>query len=274
MNFNHHHHQHAPKRRVHAGLGLLVLAVLTAGLVAGGTIPRTDAALQEGGPGRQVQIGQDDDNIDNAIIHPPGTVANQSLNNTDILLGGNGNDVQIGLLGSDVMDGGSGDDIQVGGPEGGVAPNSDIMFGGPGNDVNLWAPGDGSDAFLGGSGRDALVFGVTDRDVDGVPILSGPVRGFPGGVPTANVSGMGGFCTLEPVTDPTLGYEFLVRFFVRATGNLAVTIRVTDVEQVFCNSQVGGEITFADLTADNPAFVVVPLAEVSRLNEIVGLMIR
>jgi hypothetical protein len=85
---------------------------------------------------------------------------------------------------------------------------------------------------------------------------------------------MGGFCTLEPVTDPTLGYEFLVRFFVRATGNLAVTIRVTDVEQVFCNSQVGGEITFADLTADNPAFVVVPLAEVSRLNEIVGLMIR
>ena len=38
------------------------------------------------------------------------------------------------------------------------------MFGGPGNDVNLWAPGDGSEAFLGGPGLDAIVFGTTDRE--------------------------------------------------------------------------------------------------------------
>jgi Ca2+-binding RTX toxin-like protein len=259
--------------RHHRSLRLLLWPTVVAALIATGGVSPTQAGLQDGGAGHDVVVGRDDDNVDNPVIHPPGTAANQSLNNADILLGGHGNDVLIGLLGSDFLDGGPGDDILVGGPEGGVAPNSDIQFGGSGRDVALWAPGDGSDAFLGGSGRDALVFGVTDR-VGGVPVLSPPVRGYPGGVPTANVSGMGGFCTLERVTDPSLGYEFLVRFFVRATGLLAVTIRVTDVEQVFCASEAGGEITFADLTEDDPAFAVVSLADVARLNETVALMIR
>lgn len=61
---------------------------------------------------------------------------------------------------------------------------------------------------------------------------------------------------------------------MRATGNLAVTIRVTDVEQVFCASEAGGEITFADLTDDTPPFAVVSLDEVAQLNTIVRLMIR
>jgi len=188
-------------------------------------------------------------------------------------VGGSGNDVLIGLLGSDVLVGGPGNDILIGGTEQGVAPNSDIIWGGEGNDISIWAPGDGSDAFLGGQGRDAQIFGVIDR-VSNVPTLTGTAPGFPHGVPTANVSGQGGFCTLERVEEPSLGYDFLVRFFVRAGGALAVTVRLSEVEQVFCTSQAGGQITFADLTVDDPQFVVVTLDEVVRLNRTVARIIR
>ena len=232
------------------------------------------AALLEGGNRAEVLTGLDDDNLNNPIIQPAGVAANQSLNNTDVILGEDKNDVLLGLLGSDVMDGGAGKDIIVGGTEQATAPNSDIMFGGSGNDVNVWAPGDGSEAFLGDRGsKDALVFGVIDR-VNNVPTLSDPRRDFPEGVPTAEVTNSGGFCTLEEVTDESLGYEFLARFFVRATGNLAVTVRVTDVEQVFCTSQAGGAITFADLTERNPAFVEIPANQVDDLNETVDRIIR
>jgi hypothetical protein len=146
------------------------------------------------------------------------------------------------------------------------------MFGGQGDDVSLWAPGDGSEAFIGGQGLDALVFGVTDRNA-GVPVLSSPVDGFPFGVPTANVSGQGGFCTVE-AAPANSGYEFLVKFFARATGNLAVTVRTREVEQVFCTSVAGGAITFADLTQGAPDFVIVAPDQVQALNPLVGSMIR
>jgi hypothetical protein len=248
----------------------LLAAVMTG--VLGWPVP-TQAALIEGGKLAQVLIGADDDNLTNPTIQPAGVAANQSLNNTDVLEGGGGNDVLIGLLGSDVMLAGPGNDIIVGGPDPG-APNSDIMIGGPGNDVSLWAPGDGSEAFIGGPGTDALVFGVTDRS-SGRPVLSSPVTelGFPFGVPTANVSGQGGFCRID-AADPASGYDYLVRFFVRATGNLAVTLRVRDVEQVFCTSTAGGAITFADLTDAAPAFVIVSQGQAESLNPIVGAMIR
>src|SRR5215217_3304256 len=136
------------------------------GLLLGPARP-TQAALVEGGRSHELLIGFDDDNQANALIQA-GAVANQSLNRTDILEGGQGDDVMFGLNGNDVMDGGPSDDIILGGPDGGAAPggppNSDIMFGGRGNDVNLWAPGDGSEAFIGGPGVDALIFGATDRD--------------------------------------------------------------------------------------------------------------
>lgn len=242
-----------------------------------GSVQPLQAAFIEGGSGPDVVIGQDDDNLNNPTIQPPGVPANQSLNNTDILEGDGGNDVVIGLLGNDVLHGGPGDDILIGGTEQGSTPNSDIIFGEQGNDINIWAPGDGSDAFIGGPGRsDALVFGVIDRapqDGQIVPTLTGTAPDFPQGVPTANVSGQGGFCTLEQVDD-SLGYEFLVRFFVRVTGVLAVTIRTSEVEQVFCTSLAGGQIAFADLTVANPAFVDVTLEEVKRLNHRVARIIR
>jgi RTX calcium-binding nonapeptide repeat (4 copies) len=252
-------------------LGALLVSVLLGTWI--GPLQLLQAAFIEGEGGPDVLIGRDDDNVDNPIIQPEGAV-NQSLNNTDILEGKAGNDILIGLLGNDVLHGGPGGDILIGGPEGAGPPNSDIIFGDEGNDVNIWQAGDGSDAFIGGQGRDAMVFGTMDRDTNNVPILSAPVPGYPHGVPTANVSGQGGFCTLEPVDDPSLGYEFLVRFFVRATGNLAVTIRLAEVEQVFCTSQAGGQITFADLTQADPQFVVVTLEEVEKLNQTVAQIIR
>jgi hypothetical protein len=110
----------------------------------------------------------------------------------------------FGLNGNDVMEGGPGADIILGGPDGGTPPggppNSDIMFGGPDNDLNLWAPCDGSEAFIGGPGLDAIIFGSTDREAVADPttgvrlptLLSG-VPGFPQGIPTADVSGLANF---------------------------------------------------------------------------------
>jgi hypothetical protein len=265
------------------GLSALSAGVLVAllGFILGPAHP-TQAALVEGGKGPQLLIGFDDDNQANALIQA-GAGANQSLDRTDILDGGPGNDVMFGLNGDDVMDGGPGDDIILGGPDGGAAPggppNSDIMFGGPGNDVNLWAPGDGSEAFIGGPGLDAIVFGATDRDAiadpaTGVrlPRLFFGVPGFPQGIPTADVSGLGNFCTVE--TSPSPGYQYLVRFRSAATRNIIVTVRVKDVEQVFCTDQNGGSIAFADLASPSPAFDAVSLAEVQTLNPLVGAMIR
>lgn len=227
----------------------------------------------------EVLIGQDDDNVDNPLIQPIGTGPNQSLNNADILLGEGGCDVLIGLLGNDVVDGGDGNDITIGGteqfdPDG--FGNKDVMLGGDGNDINMWAPGDGSDAFLGGrGGRDAQIFGLIDRDANNVPTLT-PVNGVfkKTGVPTADVSGSPGFCRLEYVGDTHLGFDFLIRFFVRATGDLAVTIRLKDVEQVFCTSEYGGQITFADLTDDHPQFVEVDAYQIEEINRTVAQIIR
>ena len=64
-------------------------------------------------------------------------------------------------------------------------------------------------------------------------------------------------CTIEPSPLPT--YDYLVRFR-GPTGNIVVTVRVREVEQVFC-SQDGG-IAVADLTQRSPVFVPVSLQQV------------
>jgi hypothetical protein len=256
----------------------LLVAVL--GMVLGPAHP-IQAALSEAGKGPQLLIGRDDDNIDNTDIQA-GAAANQSLNRTDILDGGPGNDVIFGLNGNDAIEGGPGSDIILGGPDGGAAPggppNSDIMFGGPDNDVNLWAPGDGSEAFVGGPGLDAVVFGATDREAIPdpttnvrLPRLLFGVDGFPQGIPTADVSGLVQHCTVE--RSPSAGYDYLVRFRAPA-GTIIITVRVGGVEQFFCPSKDGAGIAFADLTAPAPAFVDVAQQEVETLNPLVAAMIR
>ena len=234
---------------------------------------RARRLLVTGSDAAAVLFGRDDDNVNNARIQPANVTANQSMNNGDVLVGGAGNDVIVGLLGSDVISAGAGNDIIIGGPEQGTAPNSDVMFGDEGNDINIWAPGDGSELFVGGTGRDALVFGVIDKNASNIPTSAGPAPGF-AHIPSANVSGQGGFCAIERVDDPALGFEFLVRFVSRATGNLLVTVRVREVEEVFCTSQLGGQITYADLTQANPQLAVISLSQVLQINNTVGRIIR
>jgi hypothetical protein len=264
------------------GLPTLSASVLAAMIgVVPGPAHSIQAARLDGGRGPQLLIGRDDDKIENVAIQA-GAATNQSLDRTDVIEAGQGNDVIFGLNGDDVIDGGQGQDIILGGPDGGAAPggppNSDIMFGGQGDDVNLWAPGDGSEAFIGGPGLDALVFGATDREAvpdpqTGVrlPTLLSGVEGFPQGIPTADVSGLPQHCSVE--RSPSPAYDFLVRF-LGPTGNIIVTVRVKGVEQFFCPSQLGAGIAFADLTLASPTFVDVSQNEVESLNPLVGAMIR
>jgi hemolysin type calcium-binding protein len=274
-------HHLLPTTRSGISFAAAALAAACVGLIFG-PVRSTQAASSEGAKGPQLIVGLDDDRQDNAAVQA-GAAANQSLNRTDVLEGGPGNDVIFGLNGNDVIDGGPGRDIILGGPDGGPAPggppNSDIMFGGPGDDVNLWAPGDGSEAFIGGPGRDAIIFGATDRDavadpVTGVrlPTLAFSVPEFPHGIPTADVSSLPNFCTLE--ASPIRGYDFLVRFRGRAAGNIIVTVRLRDVEQVFCTDPAGGGLAFANLTEPSPSFVPVAPLQVETLNRLVAAMIR
>ena len=68
-------------------------------------------------------------------------------------------------------------------------------------------------------------------------------------------------------------FDYLVRFRA-AAGNIVVTVRVSEVEQVFCSSQGGAGIAFADLTLASPVFLDILQQEVEILNPLVGAMIR
>ncbi|MEL7023969.1 MAG: hypothetical protein AAGL69_09505 [Pseudomonadota bacterium] len=258
-----------------ASVTVMLATTMSTSVWAGAQVGEADACAGVS----EVLIGLDNDNVSNPLIQPIVPPPNQSLNNADILQGEDGCDVLIGLQGNDVLTGGEGQDIMIGGteqfdPEG--FGNRDVMIGGEGNDINIWAPGDGSDAFLGGAGsRDAMIFGLIDRDANNVPTLAPVVGTFSEtGVPTANVTGSPGFCRLEDVRDTDLGFDYLVRFFVRSTGNLAVTIRLRDVEQVFCTSESGGAITFANLRKRYAQFVEIAPGDVQRKNKVVSQIIR
>lgn len=252
-----------------------IAAAALCSLIGSGTSGTAHAAFVTGTNGADLLFGHDDDSQANEQIQPPGAV-NQSLDKADVVDGGGGDDVLVGLAGSDVLLGGTGNDILVGGTEQGAAPNSDTMIGGDGNDIALWRGGDGSEAFIGGRGNaDALIFGNIDRDASNIPVISATNgRHAKTGIPTADVTNQGGWCELERVQDPDAGYQFLIRFFVRATGNLAVTMRTVDVEEVYCTSVAGGHITFADLTAPDPVFVEVALDDVKQIDPTVGKIIR
>jgi hypothetical protein len=136
-------------RRAASAIALAALATLALAATALGAFQGNELTR-----GSLVLIGADDDNTSNPTIQPPGVNANQSLRNGDFQQGGQGADVLIGRLGPDVQIAGKGDDVLVGGTEGGsdvtAFPPIDFADGGLGNDVAIWAPGDGSDAFIGG----------------------------------------------------------------------------------------------------------------------------
>ncbi len=233
-----------------AFLGLL--AIFAALLVV--TSNSAHAALQPGTPAGDVIIGRDNDNAANTFIQPANVAAKQHLDNTDVLEGGFGGDLLIGMLGSDVVDGGAGVDILVGGVENFVAPNSDVIRGGPDNDINIWAPGDGSDLFAGNTGHDVQLFAPIVLE-NGKPQL---FHDAPSNrrVPHVSIDNKPQFtCTIEAVpAAQQLGVQFITRFF--ANGNLAVTVRQQDVEWVLCPSPNPGKVLVADLTSSQPTTFV------------------
>jgi hypothetical protein len=139
--------------------------------------------------------------------------------------------------------------VIVGGTERGsdvaAFPPSDVAYGGTGNDAFIWAPGDGSDAFVGGEPRGRAGRRDADTLILGTMLLkpgdnSQPrlFRGRFGRLPRTFVSDrelpatigdspavppIKGFCEIVRPRQG-LGYDYLVRFFVEATGQQAVTI--------------------------------------------------
>jgi hypothetical protein len=222
-----------------AAAALAFWAVTAAGTVAPGT------------PGKDVTTGLDSDNASNAFIQPPGVVAPQHMNNTDVLFGRGNDDLLIGNLGNDVPVGGGGDDILVGGPEHGVSPNSDVLLGDGGDDVNIWAPGDGSDAYVGDRGYDTMIF---------APFVTRPngslkLEWFHGRkVPRVEITNQPEFsCQIVKVPpSQQMGEQFLVRFEVNDV--IVATVRQRDVERLLCPSLYGNRAVVADLTRAHPTF--------------------
>ncbi len=140
-----------PGRRLGIGLVASVLALSAVAVSA-------NATVRPGTPAKDVTVGADNDNANNTFIQPPGVAAKQHMENTDLLFGRDNDDLLIGKLGSDTLLGGAGSDITVGGPEAFATPNSDVMDGEDGADINIWAPGDGSELYVGERGYDVQVF--------------------------------------------------------------------------------------------------------------------
>lgn len=182
----------------------------------------------------------------------PGGAPNQSLRAGDVLLGSAADELLIGGLGVDVLAGNDGDDVIIGGTEDfnssvdgdeRGSDNRDRAFGGAGNDIFIWAPGDGSDFFDGGSGTDVVIFGVVgelrdaDGSVDGAPFFNvnppntNGSQDFDGvflqpdsNLPLTRVSESPGFCTvLDQSTNAAeleaLNLDHLIRFSLRAIAN-------------------------------------------------------
>lgn len=234
------------------------VALVAGALLLGTTVAATSRTFP-GTPGKDVHIGADNDNADNPFIQPPGVVAKQHMDNTDVLFGRGNDDLLIGKLGDDTLLGGAASDILVGGPEKGSQPNSDVLLGDQGPDINIWAPGDGSDAFIGHQGWDSMIFAPFVERANGNLLLT---RSDGRRIPRVAIDEQPAFsCTIVDVpASQNLGFEFLVRFNVNGTP--VVTVRQREVETVYCPSPDAGRALVADLTDHEPEFRSVRLRRV------------
>ena len=237
----------------------MAAVALAATSVVGSAGLSADALLAPGTPAKDVHIGLDNDNADNPFIQPPGVSAKQHMDNTDVLVGRGNDDLLVGNLGGDTLLGNGGSDIMIGGPENFTAPNSDVLLGEGGDDVNIWAPGDGSDAFVGHTGHDTMIFAPFIKDTAGALRLE-HFRGRQ--IPRVDIDGSPQFsCSILGVpADEELGFDFLVRFNVNDVP--AVTVRQEAVESVYCPSPDEGKALVADLTEDQPTFRPIRLTRV------------
>lgn len=240
---------------------------------------------------RNVIEGTDLNNKANPTVQPQdpalaGGDRDQTLQFGDILRGTKSDDLIIGKLGIDLLIGNGGSDVLLGGTEDFNPFNRDRAFGGNGQDIFMWAPGDGSDFFEGGSGQDAVMFGVigeigdsgnlefnvslpgTPGSQDSDPIFLDPINSLP----TMNVSGSPGFCEIIDESNAeggkaaldALGINHLVKFFIRGVANafrdgiqntdngLRVTLHLKDVETLVCTNRDGGLVQVFDLTQSPP----------------------
>lgn len=237
-----------------------------------------------GGYGKQianVAIGTDNNSAANAFIQPAnpalsGNGIDQSLQFGDVLVGTKQDDLQIGLLGVDVLIGSKGGDVLIGGPEHFNPQNRDRAFGNGGSDIFIWAPGDGSDFFDGGKGKDIIIFGLLGEVVDGALAFrvsndqqAGEVWLDPTSkLPAVDVTNSPGFCRVldrssgasAAASLDALDLDHLVQFFVRGPANsfengqqatdngLRVTLHLRDVEILVCTNRQGGVLEVFDLT--------------------------
>ncbi len=227
----------------------LAAAVVTSGILVVGLASGSSAVLEPGTPAKDVTVGLDNDNAANPFIQPPGVTAKQHMDNTDVLFGRDNDDLLIGKLGGDTLLAGADDDILIGGPEKGQAPNSDVLVGDTGDDINIWAPGDGSDAYIGNEDKDTMIFAPFVENSDGSLLIT---RSYGRKIPHVKIDAQPAFtCTVVPVpASERLGAQFLVRFNVNGTP--VVTVRQKDVEKVFCPSPEAGKAVLARLTGDDP----------------------
>ncbi len=233
--------------------------------------------------------GTDLNNSNNPTVQPQnnalaGNGRDQTQQSGDVLRGTHKDDLIIGRLGSDVMVGNRGNDVLIGGTEDFSANNRDRAFGGRNNDIFMWAPGDGSDRFEGGPGRDAVLFGLIGEigenqeiqfkvDLPNTPDTgdSDPIflNSFTN-LPLMNVSKSPGFCEVVDGSNAVNGKEaldeldvdHLVKFFIRAAADafesglqdidngLRVTLHLKDVETLVCTNREGDSIQVYDLTQE------------------------
>ncbi len=243
---------HVTRRRAGA-------VAVTVGVLLGVAAIGANAIIQPGTPGKDVTFGLDNDNADNTFVQPPGVVAKQHMDNTDVLFGRDNDDLLVAKLGDDVLVGGTGDDILVGGPENFTTPNSDVILGDKGNDINVWAPGDGSDAFVGDKGYDTMVFAPFELTANGNLKL----ESYAGRkIPRVDIGDKPQFsCRIVKVPpQQKLGAQFLVRFLV--SGTPVVTVRQKDVERVLCPSPLPNKAKVAYLRKPHPSFSTIHLDDI------------
>ena len=251
-------------------------------ILAGGSGCSSDSA----GAAQLTIVGNDRNSAANAFVQPSddaesGGGRDQTLQFGDVLRGTDSSDLLIGGLGIDILFGEGGPDVLIGGTEHFNPNNRDRAFGGSGSDIFIWSPGDGSDFFDGGSGIDAVVFGLLGEVQDDGNVefkvsndqVSGDVFIDPStDTPAVDVTNSPGFCPIIDASSSSdaqteldsLGLTHLVQFVIRGIRNafnageqsddngLRVTLHLDAVEVLVCASEAGGEILTLDLTTSPP----------------------
>jgi Ca2+-binding RTX toxin-like protein len=249
-----------PRATITLGTGVTSVLVAGTAFMLGLSLSTASATVEPGTPAKDVHIGLDDDNANNAFLQPPGVAATLHMDNTDVLFGRDNDDLLIGRLGDDTLLGGDGSDILIGGPDQGHTPGNDVLVGDLGDDVSIWSPGDGNDAVVGNEGYDTLLVGPLSLSADGTPRLR---RVHDRRVPSVGIDDNPSLtCTLAPFPSaPAQGFQYLIR--ISLNGVLTATVREKEVERVICPGPQKGTVRVAVPHGRHPTFRTRALSTIS-----------